>query len=553
MTGAVCRSSACHMRVGMLLALLLLFSSPGWTADAADTTTPPNMVVLMLDDLDNATLQSARDLGLMPNFDAALQADGLRFDESFVSDPLCCPSRATFLTGQYPHNHGVLNITYNPTTPEGSFAVFDDREAINVWLQRAGYHTGLIGKFLNGYGFNPPRNCPTCDAMRYVPPGWNDWQGMPDYGELNGSAGIGYAGTYCMYNYSINVNGTLVTYHSATTDYQTDVLAQRAGVFIDHAATLDQPFFLYLTPLAPHYELCLPAPTWADWDVRAPPRYADTLPVSVQLDPFKPSFDEADVSDKPAWFPVHYAPLTSANIDHLNRFYRHRLEALRAVDDMIGLIVQHLVAANRWNDTLLVFTSDNGWLYGEHRVVGKVFAYEESIRVPLLMRGPGIPPGVRNAMVLNNDLAPTLATLGGATPGLVCDGRDLTPLLTADNPPDWRRRFLIEHYHDFPGAPVAFADYLGVRTAINETGMSGAERLLVDWRETGQPFGIEHYSLVNDPYQLESLPASADTQALERTALTSLLALLHTCGKPGHPDCRYAESTTEHIFSDGFD
>ncbi|GAA0723643.1 sulfatase [Dokdonella soli] len=516
--------------------------------------TRPNFVVLMADDLDNATLQRARDLGLMPNFDAVLQAGGLRFDESFVSDPLCCPSRATFLTGQYPHNHGVLNITYNSTTPEGSFAAFDDREAINVWLQRAGYHTGLIGKFLNGYGYVPPRNCPACDRMHYVPPGWNDWQGMPDYGELNGSAGVGYAGAYCMYNYSINVNGTLATYHSATSDYQTDVIAQRAGAFVDHAATLGQPFFLYLAPLVPHYELCLPANDSFERDVRGPPRHANTLPSSVQLDPFKPSFDEADVSDKPFWFATQYPSLTTTKIDNLNRQYRHRIEALRALDDMIGVLKQHLVSSGTWDNTLLIFTSDNGWLYGEHRTVGKVLAYEESIRVPLLLRGPGIPANTaRNAMVLNNDLAPTLAALGGATPGLTCDGRSLAPLFTADNPPDWRRRFLVEHYRDAGSAPVSFADYLAVRTATTETSASGAQRTLVDWRYQGHPYGVEHYNLVNDPYQLNSLTASSGADAAERAALNTSLALLRHCGKPGYPSCGYAEFTTDEIFLDGFE
>lgn len=536
------------------LRLALLLLAVATLLHCGSCAARPNFVVLMTDDLDNATLQHARDLGLMPNFETILQDGGLRFDESFVSDALCCPSRATFLTGQYPHNHGVLNLTYNPTTPEGSFAAFDDREAINVWLQRAGYHTGLIGKFLNGYGFNPPRNCPTCDAMHYVPPGWNDWQGTPDYGELNGSAGIGYAGTYCMYNYTINVNGTLVTYHSANADYQTDVLARRAGAFIDRAAALGQPFFLYLTPLAPHYELCLPANTWYDWDVRPPPRYADTLPASVQLDLFKPSFGEADVGDKPTWFANQYPALTSANIDGLNRQYRHRLEALRAVDDMLGLLKQRLVAAGAWDNTILVFTADNGWLYGEHRSVGKVLAYDESIRVPLLLRGPGIPANLsRNAMVLNNDLAPTLAALGGATPALAVDGRDLSALFAADNPPDWRRRFLVEHYHDFPGAPVAFADYFAVRTAASETGAGGASRLLVDWRNQGLPYGVEHYRLATDPYQLDSLAAASGTDASERGALKTSLALLRSCGKAGHPSCRYAEFSIDEIFVDGFE
>lgn len=533
------RRGACRV-----IALVMLLA-----ARVAAAAGRPDIIVLMADDLDEATLWDARDLGLMPNLDASLRAGGLRFDESFVSDPLCCPSRATFLTGQYPHNHGVLNITYNASVPEGSFAAFDDREHLGVWLQRAGYRTGLIGKFLNGYGYVPPRNCPACDRMRYVPPGWNDWQGMPDYGELNGSAGIGYAGAYCMYNYSINVNGTLVTYHGATGDYQTDVIAQRALAFVDQAATSGQPFFLYLAPLAPHYELCLPAASGFEWDVRPPPRYADTLPPSIRLDRFKPSYDETDVGDKPSWFAATYPPLTTANMDALDRQYRHRIEALRALDDLIGALRQRLVARGTWNDTVFVFTSDNGWLYGEHRTVGKVLAYEESIRVPLLLRGPGMPANlVRHAPALNNDLAPTLSELAGATPGLPMDGRSLLPLFGTDSVPGWRRRFLVEHHRDFAGAPVAYADYLAVRTTDAEAAAQGGpRRLWVDWRLDRQPQGIEHYDITADPYQIESRSGG------DVAALRTSLALLRDCGKPGRASCRVAEFSADEIHLDGFD
>lgn len=514
----------------------------------------PNLIVLMADDLDVQTFERARELGVLPNIDAVLQAEGMRFSESFVSDPLCCPSRATFLTGQYAHNHGVLNITYDAETPRGSFAAFDDREHIGRWLQRAGYRTGLIGKFLNGYGYVPPRQCPTCDWMRYVPPGWDDWQAMPDYGELNGSAGIGYAGAYCMYNYTINHNGTLVTYGSSDADYQTDVIAQRAATFVDAAASDPRPFFLYLAPLAPHFELCLPANREFERDVRGPPRYADTLPPSVALDVFKPSFDEIDVSDKPAWFAGEYAPLITSDVGALQRAFRHRIEALRALDDLVGTLRTRLTAIGAWDDTVLMFTSDNGWFNGEHRAWGKVLAYEESIRVPLLMRGPGIPTGVeRSALVVNNDLAPTLAALSGATAALPADGTDLSVLFTTPAPAQWRRRILVEHFRDASWAPVSFADYFAVRTGANEVGNS-AQRVLIDWRVDGAAHGGEHYALLSDPLQLASIPSSSgEAEASTRAALQASLAVLRDCGSPGKPSCGAAEFDVEQVFHGGFD
>ncbi len=514
----------------------------------------PNLIVLMADDLDVGTLERARELGLMPSFDAALQTGGVEFSESFVSNALCCPSRATFLTGQYTHNHGVLNITFDAKEPQGSFAAFDDSEHIGRWLQRAGYRTGLIGKFLNGYGYVPPRNCPTCDWMRYVPPGWDDWQAMPDYGELNGSAGIGYAGAYCMFNYTINDNGSLVTYGSKASDYQTDVITQRAADFIDEGASDTRPFFLYLAPLAPHFELCLPAANDYARDVRAAPRHAGTLPPSIALDVFSPSFNETDISDKPAWFGEQYMSMTFDDVDALQRGFRHRIESLRALDDMIGTLRTRLSALGQWHNTVLMFTADNGWFNGEHRAWGKVLAYEESIRVPLWMRGPGIPASTtRTSLVVNNDLAPTLAALGGATPALPVDGADLRALFASAAPPDWRRRILIEHFRDGSWAPVSHADYFAVRTAANEITNAG-NRVLIDWRTDDAQNGTEHYALTADPYQVDSIARyGSEANAAIRANLAASLALLRECGRNARVSCRRAETDIEGVYYGGFD
>ncbi len=544
------------MILGLIAGFLLASHAVAMPAAASATASKPDIVVLMTDDLDNTTFDDALNIGFLPNIAADFVAGGMSFDESFVTDSLCCPSRATFLTGQYPHNHGVLNIT----SPEGTFGAFDDSNSLATWMQAAGYHTGIIGKYLNGYGYVTPKNCPTCTAaqsMRWISPGWSDWEALPDYGELNGSAGVGYAGAYCMFNYSVNDNGTLVNYHSANSDYQTDVIAQRAGAMVDAAASGSAPMFLYLAPLAPHYEICLAASDLFDVDVRPAPRYANSLPSYINLDIGKMSFNEADVSDKPAWFPTYYPSVTSAQTVTVNHFYRHRLEALRAVDDLYATVKQHLISAGRWNNTVVVFTSDNGWLYGEHRAAGKVLAYEESIRVPLLIRGPGIPAGQhRNALVLNNDLAPTIADFAGAAPALSCDGRSLLPLIGGDNPPDWRRRFLIEHFRDGPGAPVWFYDYLAVRSAAGDFDNTGRQTL-IDWRadlpHNPVRTGFEHYSLDTDPYQMDSIPQGSPAWAQQQAALDADIAILRDCGKPGRAACIDAERVHEHIFYSGFE
>ena len=549
------RSAVAASRVFMRIALGgLLFVCMTATAGTA----APTIVVVMADDLDVATLNVAIELGLMPALEAAMVDAGLKFDESFVSDSLCCPSRATFFTGQYPHNHGVRRGQSAPSG-DGSFAAYDDNQSVASALLSAGYRTALIGKFLNGYGYSVPKNHPECNSadcmIRYVPAGWSDWQGLPDYGELNGMPV--YAGAYCMYNYTVNDNGSLVTYGMSLADYQTDVIAQRAGALIDSVARQGAPLFLVATPLAPHYELCLAAEDRYSWDIRPAPRHAGSLPAQVGLDFGKPSFNEADVSDKPPWFASEYSSIQSTQQSNLNRLYRHRLEALRSLDDLFATIKHHLILAGRWDDSFVIFTSDNGWLYGEHRVPGKVLAFEESIRVPLFLRGPGIPPGAsRSAMVLNNDLAPTFAELAGISLNPAPDGRSLVPLFSQDNPPDWRRRFLSEHFRDLAPAPGSYLDYLAVRTAAGDFDNSG-KQVLIDWRTDWlvdqTHAGVEHYDLTTDPLQLNSIEADSPATSQQRAALQADLAMLRDCGMPGRMACLDAERVHEHLFFGGYE
>lgn len=481
--------------------------------------TRPNIVVVMVDDLDARAYARMLSLGLLPNIQASVVNRGVSFANAFVTNALCCPSRATFLTGQYSHNNGVLSNA----PPNGGVGVFDDTSTLATWLRAAGYRTTFLGKYLNYYGVSDVNHDGTIDLQDalYVPPGWDDWQALVD------------PSTYLMYQYTINDNRSLVTYGTAATDYQTDVLAERAARVIDAAEANDaQPFFLTIFPSAPHSELwpAVPADTFADvwrWTIRPAPRHLGTITVGV---PPVPSFNEADISDKPAWLQVR-APLAPVDMVYAQRKYQDRLGSVRAIDDMVGRVVQALTQRGELQNTVIVFTSDNGFFIGEHRMSEKLAAYEESIRVPLVISMPDAPgPQTSSALVLNNDLAPTLAELAGAAPGLPVDGRSLLPVIADPALTSWRRRFLVEHWavdvtpmgvHDLP-------DFAAVRTGT---------LTYVEYDDGFQ--SREFYDASVDPYQMTSLhnDGSADRTS-QRQILAQWLAALKTCGGGG---CRTLE------------
>jgi N-acetylglucosamine-6-sulfatase len=407
----------------LIVVLLLALAGPGpWTiapAKRAVIATPggalaasvtrPNIIFILTDDLDT------KEIAFMPKLKSLIIDQGTSFSNFFVTYSLCCPSRSTILRGQYPHNHRVLSNT----PPNGSFIRFhnlgNENSTIATWLRSAGYRTMLTGKYLNGY--------PTGVEPTYVPPGWDEWY----------SPAVGNA--YGNYNYSLNENGKLVRYGNAPDDYFTDVLSRKAVDFIRRASREPRPFFMYLATYAPHAP-ATPAPRHQGLFLN------ETLPRS-------PSFNEADMSDKPAW--IGRPPLGPRQIQQLEAHYRKRLQSLQAVDDLIVALVNELQAQGQLARTYIFFMSDNGFHLGEHRLpVGKDTAYEEDIRVPMIVRGPGVPEGRTLPHIgLNNDFAPTWAELAGASaPGFV-DGRSLVPLLGA-NPPavdGWRQSFLVERHN----------------------------------------------------------------------------------------------------------
>jgi N-acetylglucosamine-6-sulfatase len=428
----------------------------------------PSFVVVMTDDQDLASLRD------MPRVQALLARRGTSFENSLATLPLCCPSRATFLTGQYAHNHGVLGNK----PPDGGYQAFTGRrQSLGVWLQRAGYRTGWVGKYLNGYGLG-------ADAS--VPPGWSRWFGLMGFSDL------------LMYGYTASVDGEPRRYGQAPGDYQTDVLATEALGFIEGTPTA-RPFFLALAPLAPHDEADVI--DTGSRDPRPAPRHIGAIADPRLQRP--PGFNEADVSDKPS--DLRQPRLGAADLRELRRLSLSRRESLLAVDEAVERIVSALRTSGRLDDTVIIYTSDNGYLLGEHRLVGgKSLPYRGIAGVPLIIRGPGFAGGAREqAPVGNVDLAPTIADLAGLEPTREMDGRSLASL-GDDRSAAADRAVLLEG-----------RTYAGVRT----------ERFLYVEHDNG---AVELYDLRRDPSELESLdsdPAYAET----RTRLAEALSELRDC------------------------
>lgn len=425
-------------------------------------------MLIVTDDLD------ARSLEALPRLRSLVAEPGLSFSNAFVTTGLCAPSRASILTGRYAHDHG----TWANVGRHGGFRSFRPLEtaALPARLRAAGYRTALIGKYLNGY---PPRN------QVHVPPGWDEWHALFS------------ASHYTKY---YMVEGREVVRHgNAPDDYETDLLARAAADFVRRSAP--GPFFLYLAPSAPHRPAS-PAK-----------RHEAALP---DLPPHRPpSFDEVDVSDKPAWVSGQRR-LAAEEVRELDELYRKRLQTMLAVEDLIQTLLATLAETGQLGRTYVVFTSDNGFHLGEHRLrMGKASPYDESTHVPLAIRGPGVPAGrVLDALVLNIDLAETIAELAGAELPEP-DGRSLVPLLRGAVPPDWRRDALFEHW---PEDELDIPEWQALRTP---------ERLYVEYA-TGER---ELYDIGADPYQLDSLVRAAPAAELAR--LGARLAALRKCRGEG--------------------
>lgn len=409
-------------------------ASPG--APAPGQSSRPNIVMVMADDM------RTDDVRFMPNVRRLIGGSGLTFRNSFSPYPLCCPARASFLTGRYAHNHKVLSHE----TPWG-FKAFDDRRTLATALNAAGYNTGFLGKYLNGYGAQDSL-VTGGPSFRYVPRGWTDWYGAPDRPP---NSGYDSGGTYNYRHTIFNINGRIDDTHRG--QYQTDVLGAFSRKLVRKYHRSPKPFFLYLSPVAPHFGLPDedddPNPTTAGGrpfkTPARPPwvrgRFDTAIPRASGL-PTNGGPSEGDVSDKPR--PLSQKPpLTRAVRSAALTLTRQRAEALYVLDGQVKRLIKTLKATGEYRNTVIMFTSDNGYFLGEHRLPqGKLRPHEPSLRVPFLVAGKGIAPGTRFDPVTTQGVTATIAEIAGATMPFPQDGLSVTPSFARDQ--GWKVPVLTE-------------------------------------------------------------------------------------------------------------
>ena len=392
--------------------------SPSANAAAAGR---PNIVVVMMDDMRWDELRFA------PRVGRYITNRGLRFANSFSPLPLCCPARASFLLGQYAHNHKVLTVK----KPYG-FGALNDSRTVATRLRSSGYQTGMVGKYLNGYGRMRSRVTGKA-SMLYKPAGWTDWMASL---ETNWPRGSRYSGgTYNYQSFTQNINRRVVMHRG---QYSSNVIGGQAAGLIGKYHRNAAPFFLWVTPVAPH--------AGGPREKRDPPHLPqgqrvragvpDPLHAGVGSWAVRPDGDACTRSSSDAGQPSATSPTSrppsgttsrtrGPRSSGCARVERQRAEAIYAWDVQFGRMISALKRTGEYANTVLVFTSDNGYYMGEHRhPAGKVTHHEVSSRVPLVVAGPGVKRGVRYSPAMTHDLTATILDIANAAP-LPGHGRDL--------------------------------------------------------------------------------------------------------------------------------
>ena len=441
--------------VSLVVVIALAVAAP---SAAVPTDRRMNVVLILSDDQTFESLP--HDPPVMPKFQSLLEdphQHWIRFPNAFINTPLCCPSRASILTGEYSNHTGVVD---NSTGEE-----LDDTRTLATALQDAGYTTGLIGKYLNGFpfGFSPT-----------APPGWDTW-----LAKLQGPQHSVYQ------RYVLSDHGFTAPFGTAPEDYSTDVYARAATEFI-RTAPQDRPFFLMFTPMAPH----------SPWQPAARDAGSRTAPVGTT-----PSFNERDVSDKPDW--VRTLPRIAPNHARaLHEDHRRAYQTLGALDDAVLDILAALQARRALDDTVVIYLTDNGFSFGEHRWVTKSCPYDDCIRTPFFVRYPSAAARTDPDPVGNVDLAPTIADLARATLAVRPDGRSIVPLLLGAHPPDW--------------PPGTLSQFQGSRQIPAWWEMRTPRYAYIEYA-TGEHelYDVEGSVGPPDPYELENVagaPAYADVE-----------------------------------------
>jgi arylsulfatase A-like enzyme len=457
----------------------------------------PNIVTIVTDDM------RTDDLRWMPNVRELVEDRGLDFSNSFSSNPLCAPARSSLLTGQYSHNTGVVSVE-----PPRDYEAFDDRATIATAMNRAGYNTLFLGKYLNGYG-NGRSRVTKENSFRYVPPGWTEWYGAgqrPRNSRLTG-------GTYQYYHVLLNHNGRIEDRWKGT--YQTVAEGRIARRLVTTYHRSPKPFFLYFAPIAPHMgaprEKDDPAAThWpfstATEQFKTPARpqrvrgMFDSRITRASGLPADGSESQPDMSGLPRpmrWLPRIDATEKAAMLS----LTRQRAESLFVLDQQIGRLVATLKKTGEYDDTVLMFTSDNGYFLGEHRMrQGKIWTHEPSLRVPFVVSGPGIPHGTRFDPISTEDIPATILDLGGASPPRPADGSSVVPSFARDR--GWRQPVLVENQVEGPELNAARdRSPTGYAGTLTGTGLRTAR-----WKYVRYIDGdAELYDLVQDPNELHNV------------------------------------------------
>jgi len=533
----------------LLLASLVLAGLQGAKAAEPSALQKPSFVVVQVDDATLDQLYASLNVGgvevqAMPYTQALIAGRGITFNRYYVPYPLCCPSRVSLLTGRYAHNHNVRGNV----PPNGGYTGFKARGAythnLATWLQAAGYRTIHIGKFLNGYGDEP------FDEGKDVPPGWSAWHSvlradtnhyfygytLNDNGVLDGPIGDPGSWETREYGERDDFGCPTAPLNGKPCFYETDRFNTLAWEELNQTSP-EQPFYLQMDYTAPHGDFRRPA------GPEPATRHYNTFAGAPYPHSRSQGFNEGNVNDKPRF--IREAPYLSLNEIHTYRvYYQKALESLRSVDEGVKLIVDTLGGLHRLRNTYIVFTSDNGFFYGEHRLTGgKFIAYEPATHLPLLIRGPGIKPGTSTGeLAANIDLAPTILELAGASADKSIDGRSLVPFMR-DPALRSRRPLLFESFVETndveangePTAQRAPVKELKRRTRDGASasivappkdyeGIRLGPYKYIEWPDGEK----ELYDITKDPYELNNVVRVRNLSPI-RAFLHAQLVRLETC------------------------
>ncbi|HHP7240636.1 MAG TPA: sulfatase [Cyclobacteriaceae bacterium] len=402
-----------------------------------------------------------------PNMDR-MAGEGAHMKNAFVTTSLCSPSRASILTGQFSHRHGVVD---NQSLVPDSAVFFPE------YLQKAGYSTGFIGKWHMGAHHYDKR------------PGFDYWASFRGQGKY--------------YNPTFNVNGKERAYTDSS--YVTDLITDFSLEFLKQQKNSDKPFLLYTSHKGVHAQF-KPAKRHSGKYENETPAYPPTmfLPGENPHGTDTIGYNYEDVPDwvkeqRHSWHGVDYMYHGQIGFE---AFYRRYSETLLSVDESIGSIIEYLEANDMMENTVIFYMGDNGFSFGEHGLIDKRQAYQESIRVPLLAFGSGIQPGtIVEQMVQNIDIAPTILEIAGLKSPLNMDGRSFKPLLEGKNPSDWRKRVYYEYYWErpFPQTPTTFAVVTNQYKFIRYYGIWDINEL---------------YDIKNDPFEANNLIRNSDYDSI---------------------------------------